>query len=146
MKRQTTVLQSSWQLHGRCIDSATGELKSHYLKVIDTLEPEVQASTSQSSSDTSTISVCAETITKRVCEYTTMVELDMVKMRGIGTDDVSTMIGCRNGVVTCLKSITTSPIGVHRAAHRLNLASLHAADSEPNVKNSAVYSTNCMIF
>ena len=29
-------------MHGRYINSATGELKSHYLKIINTLEPEVQ--------------------------------------------------------------------------------------------------------
>ena len=121
-------------MHGRYIDSATRELKSHYLTIIDTLEPEIQASTSQSSSDTSTISLCAETITKRVCEYVTTVELDMARMRGIGTDGASTMIGCRSGVVTRLKSITPSAIGVHCAAHRLNLASTHAAEAVPYVK------------
>ena len=55
-------------LHGRCIDHGTGELKSHYLKVIDTLQPEIEAlgtgSESQSASDMDTcISVCAQTIT-----------------------------------------------------------------------------------
>ena len=44
-------------------------------------------------------------------------------MRGIGTDGASTMIGCHNGAVKILKSIAPSLIGVHRAAHPLNLAS-----------------------
>ena len=30
-------------IHGRCIDCATGELKSHYSKVIDILQPEIEA-------------------------------------------------------------------------------------------------------
>lgn len=58
----------------------------------------------------------------------------MGKMRGIGTDGASTMMGHRSGVVTCLKTIMPSAIGVHCAAHRLNLASSHAADTVPYVK------------
>jgi hypothetical protein len=80
-------------IHGCYIESSTGELKSHYLKVIDTLQPEIRASTSETSADT--ISLCAQTITNRVCEYVASAELDMEKMRGIGA---STMMGCRNGV------------------------------------------------
>ena len=44
----------------------------------------------------------------------------MNKIRGIGTDGASTMMGCRNGVVAQLKRITPSAIGVYCAAHRLN--------------------------
>ena len=59
------------------------------------------------------ISVYAQTITNRVCEYVASFELDMAKMRGIGTNGASTMImiSCRNGVVTQLKAITPSAIG-----------------------------------
>ena len=124
-------------IHGRYIDHATGELKSHYLKVIDTLQPEVEAlgTGSQSVSDVDTcISVCAQTITNRVCEYVASAELDMAKMRGIGTDGASTMMGCHSGVVARLKTITPSAIGVHCAAHRLNLASSQAGDSVSYVK------------
>ena len=114
-------------LHGRCIDHGTGELKSHYLKVIDTLQPEIEAlgtgSESQSISDVDTcISVCAQT-TNRVCECVASAELDMAKMRGIGTDGASTIMGCHSGVVARHKTITPSAIGVHCAAHHLNLAS-----------------------
>ena len=61
-------------------------------------------------------------------------ELEMAKLRGIGTDGASTMMGRHNGVVARLKSITPSAIGVHCATHRLNLASSQAGDSVPYVK------------
>ena len=64
----------------------------------------------------------------------------MVKMRGIGIDGASTMVGCQWSYCT-LKSITPSATGVHCAAHRLNLASSHAGDAVPYAKkfdNSAV--------
>ena len=94
-------------IQGRYIDHATGELKSHYLKVVDTLEPEVEVLADVDAS----ISVYAQTITNRVCEYVTSFELDMAKMRGISTNGASTMISCRNGVVTQLKAITPSAFG-----------------------------------
>ena len=122
-------------IHGRHIDHTTGELKSHYLKVVDTLQPEIEALGSGCSSDADTnISVCAQTITKRVCEYVAIAGLDMTKMRGIATDGASTMMGRHNGVVTRLKTITPSAIGVHCAAHQLNLASSQAADAVAYVK------------
>ena len=80
------------------------------------------------------ISVGARTITKRVCEYTTEAGLDIGKMRVIGTDGAATMSGCHSGVVARLKTITPSAIGVHCAAHRLNLASSQAGDTIPYVK------------
>ena len=61
------------------------------------------------------------------------VKLDKEKLRGIGTDGASTMIGCHNGVVARLKALTPSAIGVHCAAHRLNLASVQG-DSIPYIK------------
>ena len=122
-------------IHGRYICSVTGELKSHYLKVIDVLQPEVQAVTAESpASNEARISVCAQTIANRVCEYTANAELDMAKMRGIGTDGAATMTGRQNGVVARMKSVTPSTIGVHCAAHRLNLASSQAANAVPYVK------------
>ena len=122
-------------IHGRYIHKLTGELKSHYLKVIDTLKPEIDALNSGVAGDLDTcISIGASTITKRVTEFTAQAGLDMAKMRGIGTDGAATMTGCRTGVVVRLKETTPSAIGVHCAAHRLNLASSHAADGIPYVK------------
>ena len=57
----------------------------------------------------------------------------MNKIRGIGTDGASTMMGCRNGVVAQLKRITPSAIDVHFAAHRLKLASSQAGESIPYI-------------
>ena len=74
-------------IHGRYIHHATGELKSHFLKVIDTLQPEIESVCSGSASNVDTcISVCAQTITNRVSEYVASAELEMEKLRGIGTD------------------------------------------------------------
>ena len=116
-------------IHARYIDT-TGELKSHYLKVIDTLQPEIEAlQTPAPGNHSPCISVCAETITTRVCEYVKSAQLEISKMRGIGTDGASTMMGCHNGVVARLKTITPSVIGVHCAAHRLNLASSQAGNN-----------------
>ncbi len=102
-------------LHGRYIDLETRELKSHYLKVLDVLEPEVQALHTSSSDSNPSISLSAQTITNRV-EYIEAAGFDVTRMRGIGTDGASTMIGCHNGVVKRLKSIAPSLIGVHCAA------------------------------
>ena len=64
--------------------------------------------------------------------------LDITRMRGIGTDGASTMIGCHNGFVKRLKSIAPSLIGVHCAAHRLNLASVQVGDQVSYVKKFSV--------
>ena len=82
----------------------------------------------------SCISVCARTITSRVCEYVASANLDVAKMRGIATDGASTMMGRHSGVVARLKTITPSAIGVHCAAHRLNLTSSQAGDTVSYVK------------
>ncbi len=125
-------------LHGRYIDLETGELKSHYLKVLDVLEPAVQAVHTGSSESNPSISLSAETIANRVFEYIESAGLDITRMRGIGTDGASAMIECHNGVVKRLKSIAPSLICVHCAAHRLNLASTQAGDKVLYVKNFSV--------
>ena len=102
MFNETTDCTVTEQLaiHGRYIHKGTGELKSHYLKVIDTLKPEIDALNSGVAGDLDTcISIGASTITKRVTEFTAQARLDMVKMRGIGTDGAATMTGCRTAVV-----------------------------------------------
>ena len=67
-------------VHGRFID--VQYLKSHYLKVIDLLQPETVEDCG-TQLDIS-ISVNAETIANCVYEFTTNAELDITKMRGIG--------------------------------------------------------------
>ena len=132
MLDETTDCTVTEQLvvHARYIDTA-GELKSHFLKVIDTLQPEIEAlCRSASGNDSPCISVCAETITTRVHEYVDSAQLEMAKMRGIGTDGASTMMGRHSGIVACLKAITPSAIGVHCAAHRLKLGTmLHMSEN-----------------
>ena len=58
-------------------------------------KPEIDALDSSSRGNLATsITVVANTITKRVTEFTSQAGLDMVKMRGIGTGDTATMTGC----------------------------------------------------
>ena len=56
------------------------------------------------------ISVCASTVRQIICEFISEAQLD-IKLRGIGTDGASSMIGC-NGVVARLKETALSAIGV----------------------------------
>ena len=120
-------------VHGRYIDKETGELRTHYLKIIDVLGPEIKAIRDSADVD-SCISVGASTITKRITEFNTKARLDMAKLRGIGTDGAATMTGCRTGVVVRPKEMNPCAISVHCAAHRLNLASSQAAEKVPHVK------------
>jgi len=122
-------------IHCRYIEKDTGELQSQFLKVIDVLGPS-ESETSEGESDSQrVVSLSADAISARICSYLKDdVKLDMNKIRGIGTDGASTMMGCRNGVVAQLKRITPSAIGVHCAAHRLNLASSQAGESVPYIK------------
>ena len=119
-------------LHCRYIEKDTGELKFHFLKVIDALGPceSVEGECDKSR----TVSLDADTITGHILKYLDDIKLDMKKIRGIRTDGASTMLGSRNGVVAQLKRIRPSAIGVHCAAHRLNLASSQAGDAVPYVK------------
>ena len=121
-------------IHGRYIEKESGPLKSCYLKVIDTLQAEIDGLHDTTTPIDTCISVCASTITQRICEFIREAELDTIKLRGIGTDGAATMTGCCNGVVSRLKETTPSAIGVHCAAHRLNLASSQAGDAIPYVK------------
>ena len=114
-------------IHARFIDASSGEVKSHYLKILDLLQPE-------STEQDVCIRMSAAVITLRIQDYATQMGLDMRKMRGIGTDGAATMIGKHNGVVTRLRAITPTAISVHCAAHRLNLASSQAANAIPYVK------------
>ena len=121
-------------LHGRYIERNTGNLKCCYLKTIDVLKPEIVSVRENTQENVDTcISVSAST---RVEEFISGAEIDPSKVRGIGTDGAATMIGCHNGVVTRLKQITPTAIGVHCSAHRLNLASSQAGDAVPYVKKN----------
>ena len=120
-------------LHCRYIEKDTGELKSNFLKVIDALGL-CESVEGESDRSSRTVSLNADTITAHILKYLDDIKLDMNKIRGIGTDGASTILGCRNGVVAQLKRIRPSAIGVHCAAHRLNLASSQAGDTVPYVK------------
>ena len=101
-------------LHCRYIEKDTGELKSNFLKVIDALGP-CESVEGESDRYSRTVSLNADTITAHILKYLDDIKLDMKKIRGIGTDG-------------------QSAIGVHCAAHRLNLASSQAGDVVPYVK------------
>ena len=105
-------------VHGRFINKDTGDLESHFLKVIDVLVPENANVNYEDQEETErAISVSATTITKRIFEYTEKAGFDMDKLRGVGTDGAATMLGCKSGVVVRLKEQTPTLIGVHCAEH-----------------------------
>ena len=83
-------------IYARFIDASSGEVKSHYFKILDVLQPE--------GTDVC-IRMSAEVNTHRIQDYATQMKLDMQKMRGIGTDGVPKMFGKHNGGVACLKAI-----------------------------------------
>ena len=55
------------------------------------------------------------------------------------------MTGCRNGVVARLKEKASSAIGIHCAAHRVNLTSTQAAAGVPYVKNLTTSFDSCNV-
>ena len=140
MKQPIVLLLSSWQYMVGTLVRTQGSLKHTYLTTVDVLEPEIEALRSGGDLE-SCISVGASTITKRIMEFIENNNLDMAKLRGIGTDGAATMTGCRTGVVTRQKQIALSAVGVHCAAHRLNLASSQAADKVQYIK---IFSANCL--
>ena len=47
-------------------------------------------------------------------------EVDMARMRGIGTDGAAITSSYHSGVIACLKSVVLSSISVHCTANQLN--------------------------
>ena len=131
-------------MHGRFVDEESGLLRSHYLKIIDVLQPESTDGAAVNESYDASITLSAETITKRIIEYTDVAQLDMTKLKGIGTDGAATMTGVCNGVVTRLKAVSPSSIGVHCPAHRLSLAASQAENAVPYVRKFNI--VICQIF
>ena len=66
-------------IHGRFIEKDSGKLKCHFLKIIDVLKPEVDSVSDTASPIAVNVSVGAETLTKRVCEYVKAAGLDPKK-------------------------------------------------------------------
>ena len=60
-------------IHGRFINKNSGELQSHYYTVIDVLHP----SDVNDENSSVVISLNAETITKKILEYTDAAQLNM---------------------------------------------------------------------
>lgn len=105
----------------------SGYLKTCYLKIIDVLQPEIDALEDQQSlaAETSVnVSVCADTITNRIHEFIEETQIDVMKISC--TDGASAMVGHHNGVVAQLKQSTPSANDVHCAStwHRHKLVIL----------------------
>jgi len=117
---ETTDCSTTEQLaiHGQFIHADSRELMSHYLKIVDVMQPD-DIETESDAATSSTISVNAETIARPVCQFIDDSKPDKEKFRGIGIDGASTMMGCQNVVVARLIAVILSAIGVHCAAHRL---------------------------
>ena len=55
--------------------------------------------------------------------------IPIAKIYGFGSDGVAIMVGCKEGVATCLKILNPKLLSVHCGAHRLSLAASQAANS-----------------
>ena len=71
----------------------------------------------------------AEEIFQKLLKYVKEWGLDLSKCVAFGSDGCSTMVGSKSGVATRLKEVSPFVVSVHCIAHRTNLATLQAAES-----------------
>ena len=129
-KRTDCTLSELMAIHGRFYDKKLEKVVLHFVKVVDVLQPEVDnIIQSQGCGEQSRLLAGSAVITKRIEEFMRETMLDEKTLVGIRTDGASTMIGCQTGVVQRLKQKSPAAVGIHCAAHRLNLASTQAGAS-----------------
>ena len=78
-------------------------------------------------------SACAENIVALVLDELKQKNLDISKMVRISTDGASVMTGKKGGVVAMLHQHSPALVGVHCVAHRIALATPHAARDIPEL-------------
>ena len=140
---ETTDISVNEQLVIHCrFLSENGDLKVHYLKLIDALD-NVSKQDLQNHVSDGVISLSASQIAKRVTEYIDSVNLDYSKFKGIGTDGAAVMTGKLNGAVKRIRDYQLSKqigefkveaVGQHCAAHKLSLAACQAGDKVNEIK------------
>ena len=138
-------------IHVRYIDSA-GKLQVKFLKICDVMKPinaesETQTDTSGIHDDNPKqidVSLNASTISSPVLELIKANNINISKLNGIGLDGAAVMTGSKNGTVRKIKDAqkyaqsdketVCEAIGMHCAAHKLNLAAGQAGNFVKYIK------------
>ena len=76
----------------------------------------------------------SEAIGNYLCIFLDTKNIDITKMRGLGSDGTNIMSGQRSGVELRLRLHSPSPTYVHCRCHQLQLAAVNAADEHIEVK------------
>ena len=76
----------------------------------------------------------ATTISGEICSYLESKNVEYHKLVGQGYDGAATFAGINNGVQKIIRTHAAHALYIHCACHRLQLASMQAADSIPVIK------------
>ena len=116
-------------LADECVDITTTEELSICCRWIVNGKPEEQFLT--------VLHICARdaaTISDAISSFLESKNLDYRKLIGQGYDGAATFAGERNGVQKRMQTLAAHSFYIHCACHRLQLASMQAANSVPEIK------------
>ena len=116
-------------LADECVDISTTEELSIYCRWIVNGKPEEHFLTVFHIT-----ALDAATISDTICTFLESKNLDYRNLVGQGYDGAATFAGERNGVQRRIRTRSAHSIYMHCACHRLQLASMQAANSIPEVK------------
>lgn len=91
-------------------------------------------------------SLDAATIADAICSFMESNNLDYSKMIGQGYDGAATFAGCKTGVQQRMRVHAPHAMYIHCSCHRLQLASVQAAESIPEIKKVYVMMGNLWKF
>ena len=86
--------------------------------------------------------VDAASITQALTSFMEQRNLDYRRLVGQGYDGAATFCGCRNGVQRRIRTHSVNAVYIHCACHRLQLASIQAAESVTSINNMFGMMTN----
>ena len=116
-------------LADECVDISTTEELSICCRWIVNGKPEAHFLT--------VLHICAQdaaTISDAISSFLESMNLDYRKLIDQGYDGAATFAGERNGVQKRMRTLATHSFYIHCACHRLQLASMQAANSVPEIK------------
>ena len=116
-------------LADECVDISTTEELSICCRWIANGKPEEHFLT--------VLHICAQdaaTISDAISSFPESKNLDYRKLIGQGYDEVATFAGERNGVQKRMRTLAAHSFYIHCACHRLQLASMQAANNIPEIK------------